>query len=379
MNIDKINFLKQNDITNFSYADHTDANNNFSKILPVILFNQGYQVIEKHFCLNRKNTRYDFYSSLEPTEFDQMLQHIESYILLMKKKPFIHNEEKKYLTNSIQKLILKKNKYRGNLIEYGDFDYKRTSQKGFNLKEIKEIIKKTPVIKKNIIAESYINKNLFKKKKNKIGVFVICRMKSTRLKNKALLKLDKKETIVHVIDKCLDIKGVDHVLLATSYLKEDLTLVKFLKAKYKNRIKYILGDPDDVLQRILMGCNKYSIDTAIRVTGDCPVISSEIIEFLIKNHIKNNSDLTCAINFAVGTAGEIYSVGSLEQILLKTKKARYSEYLPFYYFNNTSYFKITKCHLPKKLIGKYRLTIDYNEDLIFFRKLLRNFIKKKDL
>ena len=85
MNIDKINFLKQNDITNFSYADHIDANNNFSKILPVILFNQGYQVIEKHFCLNRKNTRYDFYSSLEPTEFDQMLQHIESYILLMKK------------------------------------------------------------------------------------------------------------------------------------------------------------------------------------------------------------------------------------------------------------------------------------------------------
>ena len=65
--------------------------------------------------------------------------------------------------------------------------------------------------------------------------------------------------------------------------------------------------------------HKYSIDTAIRVT-DCPVISSEIIEFLIKNHIKNNSDLTCAINFAVGTAGEIYSVGSLEQILLKTKR-----------------------------------------------------------
>ena len=103
-------------------------------------------------------------------------------------------------------------------------------------------------------------------------------------------------------------------------------------------------------------------------------------KFLIKNHIKNNSDLTCAINFAVGTAGEIYSVGSLEQILLKTKKARYSEYLPFYYFNNTSYFKITKCHLPKKLIGKYRLTIDYNEDLIFFRKLFeKRLIKKKSL
>ncbi len=368
INLNKIDFLKKNKIKNFSYADHTDANDNFSKILPSVLFAKGYQTIEKHFCLNRKKTKYDFYSSLEPNEFEEMLQNIKSYILLMKKKPFIHDKEKKYLRNSVQKLVLTNNKYKGNAIEHSDFKFKRTPQKGLKLSEIKKIINNTPILKRNIFSDDQVKKNNFKKK-NKIGIFVICRMKSTRLKNKALLKLGNKETIVHVIDKCLEINGVNQVFLATSYLKEDLPLVKFLKKKYKKRIKYILGDPDDVLQRMIVGCNKYSLDTAIRVTGDCPVISPEIIEFLIKNHIKNNSDMTCANNFAVGTAGEIYSAGSLEHILLKTKKARYSEYLPFYYFNNEKYFKITKCHLPKKFIGKYRLTIDYNEDFVFFNKL----------
>ena len=55
------------------------------------------------------------------------------------------------------------------------------------------------------------------------------------------------------------------------------------------------------------------------MTGDCRYFFRNNRIF-IKNHIKNNSDLTCAINFAVGTAGEIYSVGSLEQILQKTKR-----------------------------------------------------------
>ena len=96
---------------------------------------------------------------------------------------------------------------------------------------MKEIIKRSPIINKNIIPGDRISKNYFKKK-NKVGVFVICRLKSTRLKKKALLKIDNKESITHVIDQCLKIKNVDDVLLATSHLKEDLPLVKLLKRKY---------------------------------------------------------------------------------------------------------------------------------------------------
>ena len=60
----------------------------------------------------------------------------------------------------------------------------------------------------------------FYKKKNKIGIFIVCRLKSTRLKNKALCKIDEKESIVHVVDQCLKVKKIDHVFLSTSYLKK---------------------------------------------------------------------------------------------------------------------------------------------------------------
>ncbi len=370
MNIDKIDYLKKSGFRFFSYADHIDARDKFSKVLPTILLDNGYKFIEKHFCLSRKTTKYDYYSSLEPKEFLEMIENIKSYLTLKKEKPFNHKKEKKYLQNSEQKLVLNNLKFKGNFISKNDFKFKRTSKTGIKFNKIQEIIKHTPVLKKNIKLTDVVGKNFFKKK-SKIGIFIICRLKSTRLKNKALCKIDDKEAIVHVVEQCLKIKKIDHVFLSTSYLKKDLPLVNLLKKKFGNKIKYILGDPIDVIKRILKGCNKYKIDTAIRVTGDCPVISPEIIDFLIKEHFKNNSDYTCAKEFAVGSSGEVYSVGSLEKILSKTKKASYSEYLPFYYMNNKKYFAITVSPLPKKFVGNHRLTLDFYEDLKFFRKLFQ--------
>ena len=368
MNIEKINFFKQAGIKDFSYADHSDGQSEFAKVLPTILFSKGYQFIEKHFCLNRSSTNLDFHSSLEPEEFLKMIQNIKNFVMLKKNKPFIVKEEKKYLNSTVQKLVLDKNKFKGNSIGIKDFIYKRTDKRALDIKILKRILKKSPTLNKNIFPGDKIKENYFKNK-SKIGVFIVCRLKSTRLKNKALLKIGNKESILHVIDQCLKIKNVHNILLATSYLKSDKLLVKLLKKRYKNKIQYILGHPQDIVQRILKGSKKYSIDTAVRVTGDCPVISPEIINFLIKKHNKTNSDFTYAKNFAVGTSAEIYSVGSLQHIKNKTKKASYSEYLPFYYLNNFSHFKINKCDLPEKYIAKFRLTLDYSKDLIFFNKL----------
>ena len=62
LNVNKILLLKKT-FTNveFSFADHTDAKTSFSKILPVILLFYGNTIIEKHFCLHRNSTKYDYF------------------------------------------------------------------------------------------------------------------------------------------------------------------------------------------------------------------------------------------------------------------------------------------------------------------------------
>ena len=374
-NIDKINFFKKK-VKNFSYADHLDAKDNFSKVFPAILAIKGYNYIEKHFCLNRKKTTYDYYSALEPKEFDEMINNIKNYYNINKEKKFLNIKEKKYLEGTKQKLFLKKKKFKGSSLCLNDFTYKRSNHTGISSDLLNKIINKKLVLKKDIEPNYEIKFSNFKK--NKIGIFVVCRLKSSRLKRKALEKISNKPSIFRVIDSCLKIKKADCVFLATSYLKEDYELIKILKQKYKTRIKYIAGDPDDVLKRLLQGAIKEKVDTVVRVTGDCPVISNELIDNMLTDHVCKGADFTYAKRFTLGTVGEIYSVGSLKKILQVFKRANYSEYLPYYYWNNSMHFNLNMYIVNDEFIRPYRLTLDYKEDLDMFN-LLFDYLKNKRL
>ena len=86
------------------------------------------------------------------------------------------------------------------------------------------------------------------------------------------------------------------------------------------------------------------------MTGDCPFISSNIIEILIKNHKKEKADITIAKKAAAGTYGEVYRIKALKKkFFLKSKSTKYSEYLPYYFLHNKKNFKIRKINLPSKL------------------------------
>ena len=65
-----------------------------------------------------------------------------------------------------------------------------------------------------------------------------------------------------------------------------------------------LGHPDDVIKRFLGAAKKFKLDVVIRVTGDCPFVSPQIINYLMDEHFKNGADYTAAKKFSVGTSGE---------------------------------------------------------------------------
>ena len=52
----------------------------------------------------------------------------------------------------------------------------------------------------------------------------------------------------------------------------------------------------------------------MRLTGDCPYISNQIIEYMLKKHLESGSDYTRAMNAAPGTTGEIYNLSTLVYI-----------------------------------------------------------------
>ena len=79
------------------------------------------------------------------------------------------------------------------------------------------------------------------------------------------------------------------VILATSKLEEDEILEKYT---HDNNVIFWQGDPEDVISRYIGACENYGVDTIVRVTADCCLISPEIAKLLIKSHFINGADFT---------------------------------------------------------------------------------------
>ena len=181
-----------------------------------------------------------------------------------------------------------------------------------------------------------------------ILVFVPCRLKSTRYPNKGISDIHGITAIERTLINAQAIKGVDKVILATSTAVEDDPL---LCCNLDCKIEVVRGSEDDVLARIIPFIEKNKPDYIIRVTGDCPLVSSELAELLIQSHIETGADLTYTPSkTAFGIACEIYKAESLFKLRTYFPQTLHSEYLIYYFTNNRNLFQVNEFLAPEKFI-----------------------------
>lgn len=368
--LQKIGVIKNFFTHRICMADHVDAQDSFTLDLPILSLAIGCDLIEKHFCLDRKNTAYDAFSSLEPEEFLILFKKIENYIKASNGN-FINDAEHDYLKKTIQIPVSNAILYKNSLICATNLKFRRTTQQGLTYKQIVSLQSNRMILNGDIPVNTAIRENNFKKAL--IAVIVAGRLKSSRLEKKALRTIGKKPSIQVCLESCLKIKSTDLVILATSIDPQDDELVNHT---IDGKVKVFRGDPDDVLARYVAACDLYGIDVVVRVTADCPFISNEIAEILIDSHFKTGADFTAANNCAVGTSCEIINVSAMRRVIDIFGCAEVSEYMSFYFQNNPDYFKLNSVDLPAALIRDYRLTLDYSEDLMLFEKIYERLAKK---
>ena len=365
--LQKIPLLKEKFDNMICVADHVDGTKSESLDIPIFGLAMGANMIEKHVCIERMKTKYDYFSSLEPNELSRFIKKLLSFVKSSSGE-FVQKEEKEYLIQSLQ-LPLTKNKLASNsLVNSSNVIFKRTNKSGLTFRSIKELQQKFYILKNNIDIKNTIKRKDFKKAS--IGVIVAGRMKSSRLKKKAILKINGKESIKICLESCLKIKQAHKVILATSTKKDDEILSKYLPKNKK--VHFFQGHPENVIKRYIDASEKNDINVIIRVTADCPFVSSQIATILLDSHFKEGADYTAAKNFSVGTSCEIINLSALKKIALHFKRAQYSEYMTWYFQNNKKVFKINLVDLPNSLIRDYRLTLDYEEDLMMFDKMARD-------
>ncbi|UCH92868.1 MAG: N-acetylneuraminate synthase family protein [Candidatus Aminicenantes bacterium] len=348
-----------------SYADHISGEDSFAVNFPVYAYLKGCSYIEKHVCNTRKETEYDASAALEYPGMETLLKEIQKVQQCLDTE-FITANEKKYFDKSIQKPVLKKSLNKGQLVAVEDMWFRRTDKPGMNLKELKTLQQSFFILDRKLEPLDTLTFKDFKKPG--IAAIVAARMKSSRLKQKAILPIQGMSSIERCLDNCLKFTFIDEVILATSTLEEDAILKEYT---LKGRTRFWQGDPEDVISRYLGACEKYGIDVIIRVTGDSPVVSPEIAEIILKSHFNTGADFTEARQFAVGTNSQVYNTEALKRVIQLIGNAEYSEHMTFYMTNNPDIFKINYVDLPKELIRDYRLTLDYPEDLEMFNQLFK--------
>ena len=206
----------------------------------------------------------------------------------------------------------------------------------------------------------------------KIGIFLIARSGSKRLPNKHFIKLRKN---FKIIDLCIlrlkKSKLANEIYLCTTKNKVD---DKFVPVCRDHKINIFRGNDKDVLKRVINCANKNSIKTVVRITGDCPIIDSNLIDKCIRSHIKNKSDYTTntlELSFPDGLDVEVIELKSLSQSF-KFSKSTYNKEHVSPFIRSSNIFK--KKNIQNKIdYSDRRWTLDYFKDYIFLKRVFKYF------
>jgi spore coat polysaccharide biosynthesis protein SpsF len=204
--------------------------------------------------------------------------------------------------------------------------------------------------------------------KDKVLAIIVCRMGSTRLKNKIFLKIQKKPIIQIIYEKLSVCKNIDKIIIATSKNKNDNKIENFA---IKKKISYFRGSEKNVLKRIHDASLYYkNFNIIVRANTDCPLFMPTILDRDILRFKKSNYHLLSPFFKNVipfGFSFVIFKLLTLKKILKLAKHKKYKEHIENFCFDNLSKFRLYPNTYKKKYMSSnLSLTLDTKND---FKKI----------
>jgi glutamate-1-semialdehyde aminotransferase/spore coat polysaccharide biosynthesis protein SpsF (cytidylyltransferase family) len=205
-------------------------------------------------------------------------------------------------------------------------------------------------------------------------LIIQARCGSSRLKEKIFLKLNEKEILLHIVEKCKLSKKVNKVIIATSTNIEDDKIYNFCNT---HSIDCYRGDERDLINRYYYLCKLLNPKNIIRITSDCPFIDVEELDKMITyfennnyDYIYNTDELDNKNIYPEGSDIEIFNMKSIEYIwnnekkirehsvgIIRLKKDFYKNYLNINFYD----FKLNELQLKNNFLS-IALSIDTPND-----------------
>jgi len=218
-------------------------------------------------------------------------------------------------------------------------------------------------------------------RKIKIVCIIQARTTSTRLPEKVLKKIFGKEILIHVIERVLNSKKIDEIVIATTNNIQDNEIEKLIDGYNSSKVKTFRGSEEDVLDRYYQAAKKEGANVIVRITSDCPLIDWEIIDESIQEFLMGDYDYVSNVldkrTFPRGLDVEVFSFDVLKKMWKECHEKREREHVTAHIRENKNKFR-TKNVENKINLSNLRWTLDEIDDLRFIKRVYEElYIKNK--
>lgn len=201
-----------------------------------------------------------------------------------------------------------------------------------------------------------------------IVAIVQARLGSTRFPRKVLADLAGRPALHHVLLRAKAIPGVDRVCCAIPEGERDDALVAAAEAV---DVSVVRGPEHDVLARYTYAARAFGAEVVLRITADCPALDPEVCGRAVAAYRDGGYDYlsnTDPRSWPKGLDVDVFSRAALERAFAEATTPYEREHVTPHIRTAPGYRR-GNIALPSDECAGWRWTLDYEEDLTFFRAL----------
>lgn len=202
-----------------------------------------------------------------------------------------------------------------------------------------------------------------------IGVIIPYRMRASRLPGKPLLDVAGKPALQRVLERARRSRYAQSLVIATTEEPDDDALSEWGRG---HGVEVFRGSTDDVLGRLATAAAAYAFDIVVEVDGDDLLCSPEYMDRGVDLIQANDADYVGFTGLPIGLSPSILRGAALTRaVQLKTGRDTSTGF--FRFLQESGQFRVLKpaASDPAHRHLTARLTLDYPQDLEFFRAVYR--------
>lgn len=187
------------------------------------------------------------------------------------------------------------------------------------------------------------------------------RVSSTRLPGKVLKPILGAPMLARQIERIQRSEEIEQLVVATSNHSSDDAIEALCN---KLAVDCFRGSLNDVLDRFYKAALPHTPSHVVRLTGDCPLADSELIDRVIKRHLSSGADYTSNVHpptWPDGLDVEVMRWAALKRAWQQANTKLAREHVSYFLYQHPDLFTMSNLECDRDL-SMLRWTVDEPED-----------------